>query len=101
MPLLSQGYVILSAVLFCIGALGVLLRLTVLVTFLSIELMLNAVNVALVGLGAWRQSLDGQVLVLLIMAVAAAEVAVGLALIVTIYRHQDTTDVDEFRLLKG
>ncbi|MGQ9682512.1 MAG: NADH-quinone oxidoreductase subunit NuoK [Anaerolineae bacterium] len=101
MPILSSGYVVLSAVLFCIGVLGVLLRRSVLVTFMSIEIMLNAVNVALVGLGALRQTLDGQVLVLLVMAVAAAEVAVGLALIVIIYRGQGTTDVDEFKLLKG
>jgi len=100
MPL-SHGYIVLSALLFLIGAIGVLVRRNVLVVFMSIELMLNAVNLALVGFGALRQSLDGQILVLLVMAVAAAEVAVGLALIVTIFRHQDTADLDALNLLKG
>jgi len=97
----SNGYILLSALLFLIGALGVLLRRNVLVILMSIELMLNAANLALVAFGAARQSLDGQVLALLVMPVAAAEVAVGLALIVTIFRRQDTTDVDEMNLLKG
>ncbi len=97
----TYAYILLSALLFLIGALGVLLRRNVLVVFMSIELMLNAANLALVAFGAARQSLDGQALALLVMAVAAAEVAVGLALIVTIYRRQDTVDVDEVNLLKG
>jgi len=94
-------YIFLSALLFLIGALGVLLRRNALVIFMCIELMLNAVNLALVAFGTARQSLDGQVIALLVMAVAAAEVAVGLGLIITIFRHQDTVDVDEVKLLKG
>lgn len=97
----TYGYVLLSAVLFLIGVLGVLLRRNVLVVFMSIELMLNAANLALVAFGAARQSIDGQVLALLVMAVAAAEVAVGLALIVTVFRRQETVDVDQVNLLKG
>ncbi len=97
----TYAYILLSLVLFSIGALGVLLRRNVLVIFMSVELMLNAANLALVAFGTAQGSLDGQVLVLLVMAVAAAEVAVGLALIVTIFRHQGTVDVDEVNLLKG
>lgn len=94
-------FILLSAVLFLIGALGVLLRRNALVIFMSIELMLNAANLALVTFGSRYQRADGQILALLVMAVAAAEVAVGLAVIVTIFRHQDTVDVDELNLLKG
>jgi NADH-quinone oxidoreductase subunit K len=97
----TYGYVILSAVLFLIGAFGVLVRRNALAVLMCVELMLNAANLALVAFGAAHGSLDGQVLVLLVMAVAAAEVAVGLALIVTIFRYQGTVDVDEVNLLKG
>lgn len=97
----THCYLLLSGLLFLVGALGVLLRRNALVIFMSIEIMLNAVNLSLVALGAGRQSLDGQALALLVMAVAAAEVAVGLALIVTIFRRQGTVDVDEINLLKG
>ncbi len=97
----TYAYILLSLVLFSIGALGVLLRRNALVIFMCVELMLNAANLALVAFGTARGSLDGQVLALLVMAVAAAEVAVGLALIVTIFRRQGTVDVDEVNLLKG
>jgi NADH-quinone oxidoreductase subunit K len=97
----TYAYVLLSTVLFLIGVLGVLLRRNVLVVLMSVELMLNAANLALVAFAAARRSLDGQVLALLVMVVAAAEVAVGLALIVTIFRRQDTVDVDRLNLLKG
>ncbi len=97
----TSCYLLLSGLLFLVGTLGVLLRRNALVIFMSIEIMLNAVNLSLVALGTGRQSLDGQVLALLVMAVAAAEVAVGLALIVTIYGHQGTLDVDDVSLLKG
>ena len=97
----SSYYVLLSAVLFLIGALGVLLRRNVLVVFMSIELMLNAANLALVAFATARQALDGQIMALLVMAVAAAEVAVGLAIIVIIFRQRGTVDVDEVKLLKG
>jgi NADH-quinone oxidoreductase subunit K len=94
-------YVALSGLLFLIGAVGVLVRRNILVIFMCVELMLNAANLALLAFGSARQSLDGQVTALMVMAVAAAEVAVGLALIVTLFRHQGTTDVDEVSLLKG
>jgi len=97
----TNYYLLLSALLFLIGALGVLVRRNVLVILMSIEVMLNAVNLSLVALSAGRQVADGQALALLVMAVAAAEVAVGLALIVTIFRHQGTVDVDDIHLLKG
>ncbi len=96
-------YVLLSAVLFLIGAIGVLVRRNVLVIFMCIELMLNAANLALVAFGAGQRSMDGQVLALLVMAVAAAEVAVGLALIVAIFRRPEakSVDVDDVNMLKG
>jgi NADH-quinone oxidoreductase subunit K len=97
----TSWYVVLSLVLFLIGTLGVLLRRNVLVIFMSVELMLNAVNLALVAFGAAWHTMDGQVLALLVMAVAAAEVAVGLAIIVNIFRRQGTVDIDEVNLLKG
>lgn len=97
----TNSYLLLSALLFLIGALGVLVRRNALVILMSIEIMLNAVNLSLAALGTARQAVDGQVLALLVMAVAAAEVAVGLALIVTIFRHQGTVDVDDINLLKG
>lgn len=101
MTVSTYAYVALSGALFLIGALGVLLRRNVLVVFMSVELMLNAANLALVAFGVARGSLDGQVMALLVMAVAAAEVAVGLALIVVIFRRQGTLDLDEVNVLKG
>jgi NADH-quinone oxidoreductase subunit K len=97
----TYAYVLLSAVLFLIGTLGVLLRRNLLVILMCIELMLNAANLALIAFGAAWKSLDGQVMALLVMAVAAAKVAVALALIVTIFRYQGTVDVDEVSLLRG
>ena len=91
----------LSAVLFVIGAVGVVVRRNALVIFMCIEMMLNAVNLTLVALSRQLQSLDGQVFVFMVMAVAAAEVAVGLAIIVSIFRQKETTDVDEINLLRG
>jgi NADH-quinone oxidoreductase subunit K len=94
-------YIILSAVLFSIGALGVLIRQNPLVIFMSIELMLNAANLAFVTFARAYDSLNGQVFVFFIMAVAAAEVAVGLALIVQIFKTKHNIDVDEMSSLKG
>ncbi len=101
MSLPTNSYLLLSALLFLIGTLGVLLRRNALVVLMSIEIMLNAVNLSLAALSTARRTVDGQVLALLVMAVAAAEVAVGLALIVTIFRQQGTVDVDDINLLKG
>lgn len=94
-------YLVLSAILFTLGAVGVLIRRNVLVMFMSVEMMLNAVNLTLITYSRSLGSVDGQVFVLLVMAVAAAEVAVGLAIVVSVYRHKETTDVDEMNLLKG
>lgn len=94
-------YIVLSAILFTLGTLGVLIRRNSLVIFMSIELMLNAANLAFVAFSRVHQSFSGQIFVFFVMAVAAAEVAVGLALIVTIYRSRHTIDIDGMNSLKG
>ncbi|MCJ7435354.1 MAG: NADH-quinone oxidoreductase subunit NuoK [Anaerolineales bacterium] len=94
-------YIILSAVMFSIGALGVLIRRNPLVIFMSVELMLNAANLAFVTFARMHESLNGQIFVFFIMAVAAAEVAVGLALIVQIFKTKHSINVDEMSSLKG
>ena len=94
-------YVLLSALLFTCGVLGVLIRRNALIVFMSVELMLNSANLALVAFAQRWQSADGQILVFFVITVAAAEVAVGLALLVTIFRSKRTTDIDEINTLKG
>lgn len=94
-------FILLSAILFSIGAVGMLIRRNPLIMFMSVELMLNAVNLAFVAFSRYLQVLEGQVFVFLILAVAAAEVAVGLAIIVAIFRTRETVDVDEISGLKG
>lgn len=94
-------YVGLSAILFAIGALGVLIRRNAIIIFMSVELMLNAANLAFVAFARAHGSLSGQVFVFFIMTVAAAEVAVGLALIVAIFRTKQSIDVDQMSSLKG
>ena len=96
----ASYYLVLSAVLFTLGAIGVLIRRNALVMFMSVEMMLNAVNLTFITYSRFLESVDGQVFVMLVMAVAAAEVAVGLAIVVALSRHKDTTDVDEMDLLK-
>ncbi len=96
-----EYYVGLSAILFILGALGVLLRRNAIIIFMSVELMLNSANLAFVAFARVYQSLEGQIFVFFVMAVAAAEVAVGLALIVTIYNTRQSIDVDEISTLKG
>jgi len=93
-------YMALSAIVFAIGVTGVLVRRNVIVMFLSIELMLNAVNLALVALGRRIGSMDGQVIVFFVMTVAAAEAAVGLAIILSMFRNRDTVNADELNLLR-
>ncbi|MGD8902908.1 MAG: NADH-quinone oxidoreductase subunit NuoK [Anaerolineae bacterium] len=93
-------YLILSAILFALGAAGVLIRRNALVMFMSVEMMLNAVNLTLITYSRLLDNIEGQVFVLLVMAVAAAEVAVGLAIVVAYHRHKDSADVDEMDLLK-
>lgn len=94
-------YTVLGAILFAIGVAGVLMRRNAIILFMSIELMLNAVNLTFVAFAHQLASLDGQVVVFFVLTVAAAEVAVGLALIVAIYRTMGSTDVDDVSLLKG
>jgi len=90
----------LSAAIFAIGVAGVLLRRNILVMFMSIELMLNAVNLAFVTLARRLGSMDGQVIVFFVMTVAAAEAAVGLAIIISIFRNRETVNADELDLMK-
>jgi NADH-quinone oxidoreductase subunit K len=96
----ESWYVALSAVLFTIGVVGVVVRRNPLVIFMSIELMLNAANLAFVAFGHRAGSADGQVVVLFVMAVAAAEVAVGLAIIVTVFRVRRRLSVDDLSLMR-
>jgi len=95
-----SAYLILGAILFSVGTLGVLLRRNALVIFMSIELMLNAVNLTLVTFARMRGTLDGQVLAFFVIVVAAAEVVVGLAIIVAMFRRKQTASVDDARLFK-
>ena len=94
-------YIILSAILFTIGVTGVLIRRNALIIFMSIELMLNSANLAMVAFSSVIKSFSGQIFVFFVIAVAAAEVAVGLALIVEIFRSKRTIDVDQMNSLKG
>jgi NADH-quinone oxidoreductase subunit K len=94
-------YIILSAILFTIGVTGVLVRRNALIIFMSIELMLNAANLAIVAFSSVIESFSGQIFVFFVIAVAAAEVAVGLALIVEIFRTKKSIDVDQMSSLKG
>jgi NADH-quinone oxidoreductase subunit K len=94
-------YIILSAILFTIGSLGVLLRRNPLIIFMSVELMLNAANLAFVAFASVFNKLDGQIFVFFVMTIAAAEVAVGLALIVQIFKTKHSINVDEMNNLKG
>lgn len=93
-------FIALSAVLFAIGALGVLVRRNIIVIFMCIELMLNAANLAFVSFARQLHSMDGQVIVFFVMTVAAAEVAVGLAIILALFRHRQTVNADEVKLLR-
>ena len=93
-------YLVLSAMLFAIGATGVLVRRNVIVIFMAIELMLNAVNLSFVALARSTGSMDGQVIVFFVMTVAAAEAAVGLAIVIALFRNRETTNADELVTLK-
>ncbi|HNB42062.1 MAG TPA: NADH-quinone oxidoreductase subunit NuoK [Anaerolineales bacterium] len=94
-------YIVLSAILFTIGALGVLSRRNPLIIFMSIELMLNAANLAFVAFARVYDTFSGQIFVFFVIAVAAAEVAVGLALIVEIFKSKKNINIDEMNSLKG
>jgi NADH-quinone oxidoreductase subunit K len=99
MPL--SAYLIVSAIIFTVGVLGVLIRRNPLIIFMSIELMLNAVNLSFVAISSYLDSADGQMFVFLVLTVAAAEVVVGLAIIVSIFRTRRNIDVDDMNLLRG
>jgi NADH-quinone oxidoreductase subunit K len=93
-------YLILSAVVFAIGATGVIIRRNLIVILMSIELMLNAINLTFIAFARLHGSMDGQVIVFFVMAVAAAEAVVGLAIIISVFRHRRSLDPDQMNLLK-
>jgi len=95
-----NDYLILSAVIFAIGVLGVLVRRNLIVILMSIELMLNAVNLTFIAFSRFLDSMAGQVMVFFVMAVAAAEAVIGLAIIIAVFRHRQTLDPQEMQLLK-
>jgi NADH-quinone oxidoreductase subunit K len=95
-----EHYLVVSMLLFCLGLLGVIVRRNLLVIYMSLELMLNAANLALVAFSRFTNNLDGQVFVFFTITVAAAEVAVGLALIVALYRKRQTAHVEDLTTLK-
>ena len=99
-PITLEHYLVVSMLLFALGLFGVITRRNLLVIYMSLELMLNAANLALVAFSRFGNNLDGQVFVFFIITVAAAEVAVGLALIVALYRKRQTAHVEDLRLLK-
>jgi NADH-quinone oxidoreductase subunit K len=95
-----QHYLVVSAILFSLGLLGVIVRRNLLIIYMGLELMLNAANLALVAFSRFNDNLDGQVFVFFVITVAAAEVAVGLALIVALYRKRQTAHVEDLTLMK-
>ncbi len=94
-------YLVLSAILFSIGTMGVFLRKNLITVLLSIEIMLNAANLAFVAFGRAFASVDGQVIVFFVITVAAAEAAVGLALVIALFRHRESLDPDAYTTLRG
>ncbi len=98
---MNDWYMLLAAVLFVIGAIGILVRRNALVMFMCVELMLNAVNLTLITAGSARADINGQMATFFVLVVAAAEVVVGLAIIVSIFRTRATASVDDLSELKG
>ena len=96
-----QNYIYLATLLFCVGVFGVLFRRNAIIMFMSIEIMLNAVNLLFVAFSTYHQDAQGQVFVFFSMAVAAAEVAVGLAILVSIFKNSGSIDIDNLKNLKG
>ena len=99
-PVGLEHYLIVSALLFCLGVLGVIMRRNLIVMYMSLELMLNAANLALVAFSRFNNNLNGQIMVFFIITVAAAEVSVGLALIVALYRKRQTAHVEDLTTMK-
>jgi len=96
-----QYYLFLSALIFAIGMAGVLLRRNLIVMFMSLELMLNAVNINLAAFSKYLHQIDGQIFIVFVMCVAAAEAAVGLALIISLFRNKQTINADELNMMRG
>jgi NAD(P)H-quinone oxidoreductase subunit 4L len=99
--MLLNQFLFLAAILFCTGVYGVLARRNGVMVLMSVELILNAVNINLVAFGAYHHDITGQVFALFVIAIAAAEVGVGLALVLMLYRNRRSIDVDEVDLMKG
>jgi NADH-quinone oxidoreductase subunit K len=97
----TSWFLLLSAILFVIGAAGVLIRRNVLIMLMCVEMMMNAVNLTFIALSRYLNSLTGQIFVFMVMTVAAVEVAIGLAILIELNRLKDTTDVDDVASLKG
>ncbi len=95
-----NGYLILSAILFAIGTVGVLTRRNAIVIFMCVEMMLNAVNLSFIAFSKFLGNLDGQIFVFFVMTVAAAEAAVGLALMIAFYKNRESIDVEDMNLMK-
>lgn len=93
-------YLVLSSIVFVIGVVGVLIRRNLIIVLMSIELMLNAVNLTFIAFSRFLGSMEGQVVVFFVMAVAAAEAVIGLAIIISVFRHRETLDPQEMQLLK-
>ena len=100
LPVPTVNYLVLSALLFTTGVIGVLIKRNPIVIFMCIELMLNAVNLTFIALGRHFAQINGQMYVIFVMAVAAAEVAIGLGIIVNLFRQKETIDIDEVNLMK-
>ncbi|MCD8492067.1 MAG: NADH-quinone oxidoreductase subunit NuoK [Geovibrio sp.] len=101
MELTLAHYLILSAVIFALGMAGVLIRKNLIVMFMSLELMLNAVNINLAAFSNYLQDMTGQIFIVFVMAVAAAEAAVGLALIISLFRNKQTINAEELNIMRG
>ena len=101
MPITPYHYLVLAAVLFTLGVIGVMVRRNIIILFMSIELMLNAVNLNLVAFSRLHNQVTGQVFALFVVAVAAAEAAVGLGILLAFFRNKETLNVDEVNLLRG
>ena len=99
-PVTPYHYLVLSAALFMTGVIGVMVRRNIIIVFMSIELMLNAVNISLVAFGQLRQNSIGEIFALFVVAVAAAEAAVGLGIILAFYRNKETLNVDEMNIMR-
>lgn len=93
-------YLIVSAILFCTGVIGVLIRRNAIIIFMCIELMLNAINLTFVAFSSYLGNINGQIFVFIIMTVAAAEAAVGLAIVIALFRNKESVNIDEINILK-